>query len=66
LLRENARLRSEEMDEDSEEFSEEREYGNLISTVVVQVTPVAGPFQPQRGQTGGNSQYFIPLYFLLT
>jgi hypothetical protein len=49
LLRENVRLRGEEMDEDLEEFSEDQEYGNLLSTVVVQANPVAGPSQPQRG-----------------
>jgi hypothetical protein len=57
LLWENARLRGEEMDEEPDEFSEEREYGDLISTVVVQAAPVAGPSQPRRGRTGGNSEY---------
>jgi hypothetical protein len=55
LLRENACLRGEEMDEESEEFSEEREYEDLISTVVVQATPVVGLSQLRKGQTGGNS-----------
>jgi hypothetical protein len=63
LLRENTCLRGEEMDEELEEFSEEREYGDLISTVIVQAAPVAGPSQPRRGQTGGNSKYLIHLYF---
>jgi hypothetical protein len=63
LLRENARLRGEEMDEEPEEFSEEQEYGDMISTVVVQSAPVAGPSQLRRGRTGGNSKYF--LFFIL-
>jgi hypothetical protein len=49
LLRENARLRGEEMDEEPGEFSEEQEYGDMISTVVVQSAPVAGPSQLRRG-----------------
>jgi hypothetical protein len=49
LLRENTHLRSEEMDEELEEFSEEQEYGDLISMVIVQTAPVAGPSQPWRG-----------------
>jgi hypothetical protein len=56
LLRENVHLRGEEMDEELGEFLEEQEYGDLISTVVVQAAPVAGPSQPQRGRTGGNSK----------
>jgi hypothetical protein len=64
LLRENARLRGEEIDKESEEFSEEREYGDLISTVVVQTALVAGPSQPWSGRTGGNSKCSILLYFL--
>jgi hypothetical protein len=59
LLRENVRLRGEEIDEELGEFSEEQEYGDMISTVVVRSAPVAGPSQPQRGQTGGNSKYFL-------
>jgi hypothetical protein len=57
LLRENTRLRGEEMDEESEKFLEEREYGDLVSMVIVQVAPVAGPSQPRRGRTSGNSKY---------
>jgi hypothetical protein len=59
LLRENARLRGEEIDEEPGEFSEEQEYGDMISMVVVQSAPVAGPSQPRRGRTGGNSKYFL-------
>jgi hypothetical protein len=59
LLRENTRLQGEEMDEELEEFLEEREYGDLHSSVVVQAAPVAGPSQPRRGQTGGNSKCLI-------
>ena len=47
------------MDEEPEEFLEEQEYGDMISTVVVQSAPVAGPSQPRRGRTGGNSKYFL-------
>jgi hypothetical protein len=54
------------MDEEPGKFSEEQEYGDLISTVVVQAALVAGPSQPRRGQTGGNSKCRILLYFFLT
>jgi hypothetical protein len=64
LLRENACLRGEEMEEEEvSEFSEEKEYGDLVvpSTVVVMVRPVAGPSNTPRGRPGGHGEY---LYFI--
>jgi hypothetical protein len=57
LLQENVRLRGEEIDEELGEFSEEQKYGDMLSTVVVTMAPVASPSQLQRGWTGGNSKW---------
>jgi hypothetical protein len=51
----DARARGEEMDDGWSESAQE-EQSETISTVIVNVAPVAGPSQPRRGRTGGNSK----------